>query len=336
MEDIDSAKAIMLIGTNPRLEAPVLNARIRKAWLRGATIGLVGQPVDLTYDYAHLGTGHDALKGLFGMNPENAHGKNTLVIGLPDFAARLQGHLLGLVPGKPFTIDNHYWLQQDSVCTTPALIGLGASALYANAAVEEQQRLQAERILAATGITVWVSDESELDAVTAVSGSGPAYYFLIMEAMEAAALKLGLPVDTARLLNLQTALGAARMAMESSEPPQTLRTRVTSPGGTTAAALQVLQAGNLQTLFDDALAAARYTLLNLPDQLVSLAPVIAILGSIVALASLRRSSAIQVISVRGGHSLGQRNYFPAQSEGHTEADILQAFLGQYYRDKHHR
>jgi NADH-quinone oxidoreductase subunit G len=80
VEDIDSAKAIMLIGTNPRLEAPVLNARIRKAWLRGATIGLVGQPVDLTYDYAHLGTGHDALKGLFGMNPENAHGKNTLVI----------------------------------------------------------------------------------------------------------------------------------------------------------------------------------------------------------------------------------------------------------------
>ena len=80
VEDIDSASMIMLIGTNPRLEAPVLNARIRKAWLRGATIGLVGRPVDLTYDYAHLGTGHDALKGLFGMNPEKAHGKDTLVI----------------------------------------------------------------------------------------------------------------------------------------------------------------------------------------------------------------------------------------------------------------
>ncbi|WP_413719254.1 NADH-quinone oxidoreductase subunit NuoG [Silicimonas sp. MF1-12-2] len=80
VEDIDAAKAIMLIGTNPRAEAPVLNARIRKAWLKGATIGLVGQPVDLTYDYAHLGTSHDALKGLFGMNPENAHGKDTLVI----------------------------------------------------------------------------------------------------------------------------------------------------------------------------------------------------------------------------------------------------------------
>ena len=78
--DIDSAKAIMLIGTNPRAEAPVLNARIRKAWQKGAAVGLVGQPVDLTYDYAHLGTGHDALKGLFGMNPENAHDKETLVI----------------------------------------------------------------------------------------------------------------------------------------------------------------------------------------------------------------------------------------------------------------
>ncbi|NND18516.1 MAG: NADH-quinone oxidoreductase subunit G [Silicimonas sp.] len=80
VEDIDTARAIMLIGTNPRVEAPVLNARIRKAWLKGASIGLVGQPVDLTYDYAHLGTGHDGLKGLFGMNPEHAHGKETLVI----------------------------------------------------------------------------------------------------------------------------------------------------------------------------------------------------------------------------------------------------------------
>ena len=80
IEDIDSAKAIMLIGTNPRTEAPVLNARIRKAWLRGAQVGLVGKAVDLTYDYAHLGTGHDGLRGLFGMNPDNAHGKDTVVI----------------------------------------------------------------------------------------------------------------------------------------------------------------------------------------------------------------------------------------------------------------
>ncbi|MEM8804164.1 MAG: NADH-quinone oxidoreductase subunit NuoG, partial [Pseudomonadota bacterium] len=80
IEDIDSADAIMLIGTNPRAEAPVLNARIRKAWARGANVGLVGAHVDLTYDYAHLGEGRDGLRKLFDMNPENAHGKNTLVI----------------------------------------------------------------------------------------------------------------------------------------------------------------------------------------------------------------------------------------------------------------
>ena len=93
------------------------------------------------------------------------------------------------------------------------------------------------------------------------------YLFLVMEAMEAAAIKLGLPAETARLLNLQTALGAARMALESREPPQTLRARVTSPGGTTAAALQVLEDGNIQALFDDALAAARDRSVTLSDEL---------------------------------------------------------------------
>lgn len=80
IEDIESAEAVMLIGTNPRAEAPVLNARIRKAWTRGARIGLVGEAVDLTYEYAHLGSGHDALRKLFDMNPDQAHGKDTVVI----------------------------------------------------------------------------------------------------------------------------------------------------------------------------------------------------------------------------------------------------------------
>ncbi|MXQ07765.1 NADH-quinone oxidoreductase subunit G [Alphaproteobacteria bacterium GH1-50] len=80
IEDIENAQAIMLIGTNPRAEAPVLNSRIRKAWSRGANIGLIGEAVDLTYDYAHLGTGRDGLRGLFDMQPENAHGKETVVI----------------------------------------------------------------------------------------------------------------------------------------------------------------------------------------------------------------------------------------------------------------
>ncbi len=150
---------------------------------------------------------------------------------------------------------------------TPALVQSGATGMYANAAVSSEQKESAESLLRAVGLTCWLEQESTIDAVTALSGSGPAYYFLVMEVMEAAATKLGLPAETARLLNLQTALGAARMALESSEPPQTLRARVTSPGGTTAAALHVLEAGNLQALFDDALAAARDRSVTLSDEL---------------------------------------------------------------------
>ena len=106
-----------------------------------------------------------------------------------------------------------------------------------------------------------------MDAVTALSGSGPAYHFLVMEAMEAAAIDLDLPADVARLLSLQTALGAARMALESSESPETLRNRVTSPGGTTEAAVRVLEEGGLRALFRRALGAARDRSIALSDEL---------------------------------------------------------------------
>ena len=140
---------------------------------------------------------------------------------------------------------------------TPALVRAGATALYANASTATEQRARADAILRAVGLTVWVDDESLIDAVTAVSGSGPAYYFLVMEAMEAAGIKLGLDPDTARKLTLQTALGAARIALEGDEPPGTLRQRVTSPGGTTQAAIESLQASGLEQIFEVALTAAR-------------------------------------------------------------------------------
>ncbi len=124
---------------------------------------------------------------------------------------------------------------------TPALVGSGATALFANPHVSAVQRDLAEFILRAVGLTIWVDDEAEMDAVTAVSGSGPAYLFYVMEAIEAAARGLGLPAETARLLTLQTTLGAARMAMESDEPIAELRRRVTSPGGTTERAIGVLE-----------------------------------------------------------------------------------------------
>ncbi|HHH40339.1 MAG TPA: pyrroline-5-carboxylate reductase [Sedimenticola sp.] len=140
---------------------------------------------------------------------------------------------------------------------TPAMIQTGATALHAGPGVSEEQRNLAESILRAVGITCWVEAEAQMDAATALSGSGPAYFFLVMEAMEQAGRELGLPAETARLLTLQTALGAARMAIESSDGPALLRERVTSPGGTTERALQILEQGGIRPLFQKALTGAR-------------------------------------------------------------------------------
>jgi len=140
---------------------------------------------------------------------------------------------------------------------TPAMIQTGATVLHAGPAVTPPQRNLAESILRAVGLTQWVEDEGLMDTVTALSGSGPAYFFLVMEAMEQAGIELGLSPETARILTLQTALGAARMAIESSEGPAKLRERVTSPGGTTERALAVLEGGELRGLFKRALQDAR-------------------------------------------------------------------------------
>lgn len=139
---------------------------------------------------------------------------------------------------------------------TPALVGQGASGLFANNQVSAEQKQLSEDILNAVGISVWVQSESELDAVTAVSGSGPAYYFLFMEAMIAAGQKLGLSEETAKQLTLKTALGAATMASASSDDPATLRKNVTSPNGTTEQALNSFMDNKLPELVEKALQAA--------------------------------------------------------------------------------
>ena len=148
---------------------------------------------------------------------------------------------------------------------TAALIGSGASGLYANTRVTEAQRDTAESILRAVGVAVWVKNESLIDTVTAVSGSGPAYFFLVMEVLEKAAIKHGLDPATARLLTLETAYGAAKMALESGEEPSQLRQRVTSPGGTTEQAVQALEAGQIERVFDDAVTAAMRRARELAD-----------------------------------------------------------------------
>ena len=140
---------------------------------------------------------------------------------------------------------------------TPALVGAGISALYANENVDEDQRKLAETIMSAVGKTVWIENESLMDTVTAVSGSGPAYFFYVMQAMNEAAVNGGLDAETARLLTLETALGAARLALESAEDPGTLQERVTSPGGTTEAAINVLDSSGVNDAFQNAVSAAR-------------------------------------------------------------------------------
>ncbi len=150
---------------------------------------------------------------------------------------------------------------------TPALVGAGACALVAGAAVRAEQRETAEHILRAVGVTVWLEHEDLMDAVTAVSGSGPAYFFLFMEALLEAGGELGLPPETARLLTLQTALGASRLALASEEDPAVLRQRVTSPGGTTERALSVLEDGGLRRLVRRAVIAAAARSKALADEL---------------------------------------------------------------------
>lgn len=154
-----------------------------------------------------------------------------------------------------------------SMPNTPALVKSGATALYANVHVSDQQQQLAESILRAVGLTIWVNDENLLDSVTALSGSGPAYFFLVMEALEKGGIKLGLSEKQARLLTLETAFGAAKMALESPQSPASLRNRVTSPGGTTERAIEVLQEGQLETLFVNALEAARQRARELGDLL---------------------------------------------------------------------
>jgi pyrroline-5-carboxylate reductase len=131
---------------------------------------------------------------------------------------------------------------------TPALVRLGATALFANAAVSNGDRKIAEKIMSAVGLVKWLKTEALMDSITALSGSGPAYFFLIMEALEQAAVELGLPVDIAHLFTLQTALGAANMAIKSDKSLAELRKEVTSTGGTTEKAIAVLEEYNIRQL----------------------------------------------------------------------------------------
>ncbi len=149
---------------------------------------------------------------------------------------------------------------------TPALIGQGISGLYARAAVSAEARAAVERLLAPTGQTLWVEREEQLDAVTALSGSGPAYVFYVLEALIDAGVELGLSAAQSRQLALATLAGATALARDADEPPEVLRQRVTSKGGTTHAAISSLDADGVKAAFLCALKAAHRRAAELGDE----------------------------------------------------------------------
>jgi pyrroline-5-carboxylate reductase len=149
---------------------------------------------------------------------------------------------------------------------TPALIGQGMTGLYARPGVTAAQRAEVEAVLAPTGRLLWVAREMDLDAVTALSASGPAYVFYVLEAMMQAAERMGLSADQGKQLALGTFAGATALAQQSDEPPSVLRERVTSKGGTTHAALASLEADGVRDAFVRALQAAQRRARELGDE----------------------------------------------------------------------
>lgn len=208
----------------------------------------------------------------FAAAAEAATGADTWVFAVkPQVMREVCAGLAGLAQaGRPLVVSIaagitiaqlERWLGGDlavvrSMPNTPALLGAGVTGLFANDRVDAAGRAGADRLLASAGVTVWLASESLMDAVTGTSGSGPAYVFLLAEALEEAAVAEGLPADAARILAGQTLLGAARMLVESGEPPAELRRRVTSPNGTTQAAIETFESGGFRTLVAAAVRAA--------------------------------------------------------------------------------
>ena len=195
----------------------------------------------------------------------------TVATGIAAAAAEAQPLVVSIAAGirEP---DLRSWLGYDAAIVrtmpnTPALVGVGATALFANEHVDDSARATAQGLMQAVGLTEWVRAEAELDAVTAVSGSGPAYCFLLLELMTKAGVEMGLSEEVARRLSQQTMLGAATMAHQSTDTPATLREKVTSPGGTTERALKVLTEGGMEPLLLRALQGAQQRAVELGEEL---------------------------------------------------------------------
>lgn len=195
---------------------------------------------------------------------------------LPDAARqlgpRLSEHLVVSIAAGVRVGDLSRWLGGHArivrtMPNTPAMVGAGITGMFAHAEASVEDRSAAESILRAVGAVVWVNDESELDWVTALSGSGPAYVFYFIEAMEDAGIKAGLSAETSRRLALHTVFGAAKLALEAGEDPSVLRAKVTSKGGTTERAIASLTADGFMGMLARAVNAAAARSKELGDEL---------------------------------------------------------------------
>jgi pyrroline-5-carboxylate reductase len=203
---------------------------------------------------------------VLAVKPQQLHG----------VAVQLQGHLddkliISIAAGVR-SADLSSWLGGHGVIVrampnTPAMVLAGVAGLYALPGVPEHQRRQAETILGAVGTTLWTEREEQMDAITAISGSGPAYVFLLIEALQEAAVELGFSLEEARTLSVETFLGAAKLASQSGEGAATLRARVTSKGGTTERALLVMEAAGVKRIIAQAAQAACERSRELGDEL---------------------------------------------------------------------
>jgi pyrroline-5-carboxylate reductase len=234
-----------------------------------------------------VGAQLDALKSDYGIriaqsNSAAAHGADVVVLAvkpqeLRTVAAELRdglesgGTLLISVAAGIRAADIQRWSGCAAVVrcmpNRPALVGCGVTGLFATAAVSADRRRIAEAILKAVGETLWLEREADMDAVTAISGSGPAYFFLLIEMLEQGGVALGLTPDVSRTLAVETAFGAGSMARTATQSAAVLRAQVTSAGGTTEAALRHLEAHNVRRIFQEAIAAAARRSTELADAL---------------------------------------------------------------------
>jgi pyrroline-5-carboxylate reductase len=271
-----------------------MTERIRISFLGGGNMAtaLIGGMLERGYDAADIqvvelqAEGRERLAGRFGVRAVAAADEALLDCDVLVLAVKPQQMRAALAPlagrlGRQVVVsiaaglrlaDLSRWLGGHRrlvrvMPNTPALIGAGVSGLYADPSVDTAGRAAAERVLAAVGSTVWVADEAQMDAVTAVSGSGPAYVFHFIEALEAAGASLGFDAATARRLAIDTVLGAAQLAAGSDEAPGVLRERVTSKGGTTEAALASMSASGVFDAIVRAVKAAEVRGRELGEQL---------------------------------------------------------------------